>query len=56
MRGDAIFLLDAIHTHGQTDRIALVNRKETLTYRELEDRSDSFAAFLLNELGEDRTP
>ena len=51
-----MFLLDAIRAHAHTDRVALVNREERLTYRELEKRSDSFAAFLLEELGEDRTP
>lgn len=51
-----MFLLDAIRAQVQTDRVALVNRGETLTYRELEERSDSFAAFLLEELGEDCAP
>lgn len=51
-----MFLLDAIRAYAHTDRVALVNREERLTYRELDRRSDSFAAFLLEELGEDRTP
>lgn len=51
-----MFLLDAIRAHAETGRTALVNREERLTYRQLDQKSDAFAAFLLERFGEDRTP
>lgn len=48
--------LEQLKAFGKTDRIALVNREKRLSYRELDARSDAFAAWLLNTLGEDRSP
>lgn len=48
--------LEQLKAFGKTDRIALVNREKRLSYRELDARSDAFAAWLLNSLGEDRSP
>lgn len=51
-----MFILDAIKTYAKTDRIAHINRDETLSFAELDARSDAFAAYLLERFGEDRTP
>lgn len=48
--------LEQLKFFAKTDRIALANREEKLSYRELDARSDAFAAWLLNTLGEDRSP
>ncbi len=47
--------LDALKKYAKTDRTALVNREERLSYRELDARSDAFARWLLNA-PEDRSP
>ena len=49
-------VLEHLKNYAQTDRIALVNRDEQLSYRELCARSDAFAAWLLDTFGEDRSP
>ncbi|MCI8816650.1 MAG: D-alanine--poly(phosphoribitol) ligase [Angelakisella sp.] len=49
-------VLEQLKSYAQTDRIALVNRDEQLSYRELDARSDAFAAWLLDTFGEDCSP
>ena len=49
-------VLEMLQTHARAGRVALVNREGRLTYQELDARSDAFAAFLLDRLGEDRSP
>ena len=49
-------VLEMLQTHARASRVALVNREERLTYQELDVRSDAFASFLLDRLGEDRSP
>ncbi len=51
-----MFVLDKIQEFAKTDRIALINRDVLLTYEELNTLSNSFAAYLLDTFGEDRTP
>lgn len=51
-----MMVLEQLRAFAQTDRVALVNREERVTYRELDARSDAFAAWLLDTLGEDRSP
>ena len=49
--------LEKLRQYAGTDRTALVNREERLTYAQLDRRSDAFAAWLLSELGEeDKSP
>ena len=49
-------VLEQLKHYARTDRIALINRGRTVTYRELDARADAFAAWLLVTLGEDRSP
>lgn len=49
-------VLEQLKFYGKTDRIALINREERLSYRELDERSDAFARWLLDTFGEDRSP
>ena len=49
-------VLEQLTAFAQTGRTALVNREERVTYRELNAWSDAFAAWLLESLGEDRSP
>ena len=51
-----MFVLDAIRRYAAEGRTALINREETLSYAELDRRSDAFAAWLLDRFGDDRTP
>lgn len=51
-----MFVIDRIREYANTERIALINRSEVLSYAELDRRSECFAAFLLERFGEDRTP
>ena len=51
-----MFLLEALAHYAKTDRIAFVYGNETMTFAELERRSNAFAAYLLQTFGEDRTP
>ncbi|WP_195282404.1 amino acid adenylation domain-containing protein [Harryflintia acetispora] len=48
--------LERIKEYAKTDRIALVNRDESLSFAALDARSDAFAAWLLRRFGDDRTP
>ena len=49
-------VLEQLKNYAQTDRIALVNRDEQLSCRELYARSNALAAWLLDTFGEDRSP
>lgn len=51
-----MFVLEKIKEYAKTDRIALINRDESLTYSELDELSDAFAVYLLDRFGDDRTP
>ena len=41
-------VLEQLKNYARTDRMALVNRDKQLSYRELDVRSDAFAAWLLD--------
>jgi len=56
MKVNSMFVLEKIREYANTDRLALINREETLTYRELDEFSDAFAAYLLERFGDDRSP
>lgn len=49
-------VLEQLKFFAKTQRTALVDRQETVSYRELDARSDAFARWLLDTLGEDRSP
>lgn len=49
-------ILEGIKKYSRSDRIALKCDGNLMTYKELDDISESIGAFLLEELGEDRTP
>lgn len=51
-----MFTLERINEYAGTGRIALMNREKSLTFAELDARSDAFAAWLLEQFGDDRTP
>ena len=51
-----MFVLEQLRKFAETDRIALVNREEKLSFRELNSRSESFAVWLLEHFGDDRSP
>ena len=51
-----MFILEQLKKYATTDRVALFNREERLTFRELDAFSDAFAAWLLQQFGDDRTP
>ena len=51
-----MFLLEGIKKYAKTDRTALINRGERLSFAELDALSDAFAAWLLDRFGDDRTP
>jgi len=51
-----LFVLDKIRQYAKTDKIALINREERLSYAELDRLSDAFATYLLRSFGDDRTP
>lgn len=49
-------VLKQLRVFAQISRIALINREEKLSYQELDERSDAFAAWLLCAFGEDDSP
>ena len=49
-------ILEGIKKYSRSDRIALKCDGNIMTYKDLDDISESIGAFLLEELGEDRTP
>ena len=51
-----MFLLESLAKFAETDRIAFVYGEKTLTFAQLERQSNAFAAWLLQNFGEDRTP
>ncbi|MBQ1264960.1 MAG: D-alanine--poly(phosphoribitol) ligase subunit DltA [Oscillospiraceae bacterium] len=51
-----MFLLEKLAQYAQTDRIALKYKDATVSFSELDRRSDAFAKYLLDTLGDDRTP
>ena len=51
-----MLVLEKLKEYAETNRAALVSRGEPLTYRELDGRSDAFAAWLLQQFGSDRSP
>lgn len=50
------FLLEQLKHYARTDRVALRYGSQTLTFRQLDDQSDAFAAWLLETFGPDRSP
>lgn len=51
-----MFVLEKMRQYAHTDKIALINREESLSFGSLDARSDAFAAWLLSRFGNDRTP
>lgn len=51
-----MFILEAIKAYAKTNRIACCNREKLLSFAELDAQSDAFAAWLLRQFGDDRTP
>lgn len=51
-----MLVLQKLTECAKTDRVALINRGETLSFTALEQRSNAFAAWLIRSLGEDKTP
>lgn len=52
-----MFILEKIAEYAKTDRIALVNREERLTFAQMDQYSDALAAYLLDTFGAaDHTP
>ena len=48
--------LQKLKEYAATDRTAIIHRGLRLSYRELDECSDTFAAFLLRQFGDDRSP
>ena len=51
-----MLILERLSHYAQTERTALLYGADSLSFAELERRSNAFAAFLLDALGDDRTP
>ena len=51
-----MFVLESIKEYAESDKVAVLYREQSMSYRELDARSEAFAAWLLEELGDDRTP
>lgn len=51
-----MFVLERIKEYARTDRIALINREESVSFAQLEAHSEAFAYWLLERFGADRTP
>ena len=51
-----MFMLEKLKEYARTPAVALVNGEESLSYRELDARSDAFAAWLRENCGEDCSP
>ena len=51
-----MFILEQLRHYASTGRVAFRYGAETMTYAQLDARSDAFAAWLLETLGDDRTP
>ena len=48
--------LQKLKEYAATDRTAIIHRGLRLSYRELDECSDTFAAFLVRQFGDDRSP
>lgn len=51
-----MFVLEALKAYAKTDRTAYINREEYLSFSRLDAASEAFAAWLLEQFGDDRTP
>ncbi len=51
-----MFVLEAIKEYAKTERLAWRGLEESLSFRELDGRSEAFAAWLLSHFGEDSSP
>lgn len=53
-----MFVLEKIKEYAKTDKMALLNHgmEETLTYKEMDEYSDGFAAWLLEQFGDSKVP
>lgn len=51
-----MLVLEALKTFSETGRTALIHPLGSLSYRDLDIRSDAFARWLLDAAGEDRSP
>lgn len=53
-----MFVLEKIKEYAKTDKVALMNHgaEETLTYKEMDEYSDGFAAYLLSQFGDSKVP
>ena len=49
-------VLEQLAVYAQSARTALISREENLTFRRLEEKSNAFASWLLENLGDDRSP
>ena len=49
-------LLDSVKKYSKLGRLALVCDEKKLTYKELDEMSDSMATYLINEFGQDKSP
>ena len=49
-------LLDNVKKYSDLGRLAVVCDGEKLTYKELDEMSDSMATYLINEFGQDKSP
>lgn len=49
-------LLDSVKKYSNLGRLAVVCDGEKLTYKELDEMSDSMATYLINEFGQDKSP
>lgn len=49
-------LLDSVKKYSNLGRVAITCDGEELTYKELDEMSDSMATYLINEFGEDKSP
>lgn len=51
-----MFLLEGIKKYAKTDKIALINREEVMSYAELDALSDAFAAWLIERFPGEKSP
>lgn len=49
-------VLKKVREYSKDDRIAIICDGESLSYKELDEKSNAIAAYLLEEYGDDRTP
>lgn len=51
-----MFVLEQLREYAKSDRIALINRQDRVSYRQMDVWSDAFAAFLLAHFGRSQVP